>query len=339
MSLIPQRLWVLVTGANGYLASHIVDQLLLAGFNVRGTVRTIPKGNWLVEYFVKKFGLGRFELAEVPDMAAAGAFQTAVKGVSAVVHTACDMSFGPDPNVVINNTLNGTLALLRASTTESLIKRFVLTSSAAACAWPSPDTPVDIDENSWHTAAVERAWAPAPYEPARAWDVYAASKTQQEQAVWAFARDNKPQFVVNSVIPNTLFGSLLAPGKQDNTSTNGFVTGIYQVGWDVVGMIPPQYHSDVHDIARLHVIAITDPDVANERLFGYADKYDYNQVLQILRRLSPDHKFPADKPGLKADQSRILRRGRAEDLLRRHYGQDGFVGLVESVEETVRHVL
>jgi nucleoside-diphosphate-sugar epimerase len=39
---------VLVTGANGYIASHVVDQLLGPGYIVRGTVRS-PKA-WLDEY-------------------------------------------------------------------------------------------------------------------------------------------------------------------------------------------------------------------------------------------------------------------------------------------------
>jgi dihydroflavonol-4-reductase len=31
---------VLVTGATGYIASHVVQQLLAEGYNVRGTVRS-----------------------------------------------------------------------------------------------------------------------------------------------------------------------------------------------------------------------------------------------------------------------------------------------------------
>ena len=37
---IPTGEWVMVTGANGYIASHIVDILLQEGYNVRGTVRS-----------------------------------------------------------------------------------------------------------------------------------------------------------------------------------------------------------------------------------------------------------------------------------------------------------
>ena len=80
MSPIPKGSLVLVTGANGFIGSHVVDQLLLAGYNVRGTVRAESKAGWLKEYFGKKQTAGKFEVAIVPDMAAKGAFNEAVKG-------------------------------------------------------------------------------------------------------------------------------------------------------------------------------------------------------------------------------------------------------------------
>jgi len=79
MSVIQKGELVLVTGANGFIASHVVDQLLLAGYNVRGTVRAESKGKWLNDHFGSKYG-DRLEIVVVPDMAAKGAFNEAVKG-------------------------------------------------------------------------------------------------------------------------------------------------------------------------------------------------------------------------------------------------------------------
>lgn len=82
--VLPQDSTVLVTGANGYIASHVVDQLLQAGFRVRGTVRS-PKP-WLNEYFDQKYGKGRFETVLVSDFSHVPTLEAAVQGVSGIAH-------------------------------------------------------------------------------------------------------------------------------------------------------------------------------------------------------------------------------------------------------------
>lgn len=76
---------VLVTGANGFIATHVVDQLLLAGLQVRGTVRSLEKGQWVQEYFDDKYGKGKLELVVVKDFGVDGAYDDAIKGMSSCV--------------------------------------------------------------------------------------------------------------------------------------------------------------------------------------------------------------------------------------------------------------
>lgn len=76
--------WILVTGSNGYIASHVVDLLLEEGYNVRGTVRA--EKPWLNRYFDNKYGKGRFETAILTSLEDETAFVEVVKGVSAVAH-------------------------------------------------------------------------------------------------------------------------------------------------------------------------------------------------------------------------------------------------------------
>ena len=64
---------VLVSGANGYIATWIVRTLLERGFTVRGTVRTEEKGKFMIEYF-KSLGYGddKFEVVVVDDIVKVG---------------------------------------------------------------------------------------------------------------------------------------------------------------------------------------------------------------------------------------------------------------------------
>lgn len=71
---------IVVSGATGFIGSHVADQLLAAGYKVRGTTRSVQKGAWIEELFQRKYGPGNFELKEVSDMAAEGAFDKVVDG-------------------------------------------------------------------------------------------------------------------------------------------------------------------------------------------------------------------------------------------------------------------
>jgi uncharacterized protein YbjT (DUF2867 family) len=75
---------VLVTGANAYIGSHVINILLGLGYRVRGTVRT-PRP-WLNEYFDTCYGPGLFETVLVTEFRDPSAFDHALVGVSGVVH-------------------------------------------------------------------------------------------------------------------------------------------------------------------------------------------------------------------------------------------------------------
>ena len=80
-SAIPKGSLVLVTGVNGFIGSHVADQLLNAGFKVRGTTRDEGKAEMMCETFHKKYTKDAFETIIIPDMSADDAFNEAVKGM------------------------------------------------------------------------------------------------------------------------------------------------------------------------------------------------------------------------------------------------------------------
>ena len=73
---------VLVTGASGFVAGHVLNYFLEAGFNVRAAVRS-EKTAENVRKTHSRFG-DALSFTIVPDMAAPNAFDEAVKGVDGV---------------------------------------------------------------------------------------------------------------------------------------------------------------------------------------------------------------------------------------------------------------
>jgi nucleoside-diphosphate-sugar epimerase len=80
MPTIPKGSLILVTGVNGYIASHIAKCLLERGYHVRGTVRDAYKAEYIHTIFDEEYSKEAFQVRIVQDMATDGAFDDAVKG-------------------------------------------------------------------------------------------------------------------------------------------------------------------------------------------------------------------------------------------------------------------
>lgn len=219
---------VLVTGANGFIGSHIIDQILSLGYLVRGTVRDPQKSEWVQAYFDQKYGTGKFSLVQVKDFTQAGCFDDAVKGCAGFAHVASDLNFSTDPNAVVTPMIAGVRHACEAAAKEPTVKSFVLTSSSTAAVHPVPNKKFHVSKESWNEEDVEYAWADKwDDDGRRKWAVYGASKTQGEQELWKFVKEKKPQFKANAVLPNANFGPILDPKNQQG-STAGWITAVLQ---------------------------------------------------------------------------------------------------------------
>lgn len=187
---------ILITGVNGLVASHVADQALAAGFGVRGTVRSSSKNAWMISMFDSKYGSGKFELAEVADITADGAFDSAMVGVSGVAHIAALLG-STDPNVMIPGSINADLSVLKSAAKEESVKAVVLTSSSWAQSNPIPNRKFNIDADTWNEWAADHAYE-KPYGDDKLMTVYAASKVFGERECWKYVKDNNPGFVFNA---------------------------------------------------------------------------------------------------------------------------------------------
>ena len=242
---------------------------------------------------------------------------------------------------MIGQTLAGVRSALLAAAKTASVTRFVYTSSSTAASAPKPDVKFRMDSSTWNQEAIDRAWAPPPYEGAeRSWAVYGASKTQAEQEVWKFVKEKKPGFVANCVLPNANFGRILDPVHQPSITAK-WAIDLLNGTVDTLAGIPPQWMVDVRDTARLHVIAAIDPDVNNARLFAYSEPYNWLQLAEVVKKVAGPEK--STKVPSKEVLEKVIVPGKdisevenepAEALLEKWYGK-GFTGIEDSVRENL----
>lgn len=105
---LPKGSTILVTGASGFIGSHVVQEALNAGYKVVGTARSEEKAQNTKKIFNNN---PNYSTAIVEDFQHEGAFDEAVKGVDSVIHVASDTTFDPDPNKVLISSQLGRLVV------------------------------------------------------------------------------------------------------------------------------------------------------------------------------------------------------------------------------------
>jgi len=148
---------ICVTGANGYVGSHVVHALLSEGYTVRATVRDPSSADKTAHLEAIADALDardRLSFAR-GDLMEAGSFDEAVAGCEGVVHTAASVIFNhPDPQKgIVDPSVLGTRNVFDSIRKAGTVRRVVHTSSMAAVyGW---DKPVDhiFTEADWNTAS------------------------------------------------------------------------------------------------------------------------------------------------------------------------------------------
>jgi nucleoside-diphosphate-sugar epimerase len=329
---------ILVTGVNGLIASHIADQLLASGYPVRGTVRSLTKNAWMKTFFATRHPNILFELVEVPDISKDGCFDEAVKGCAGVIHTTSSVELTattPEPAIATN--VRTVLTALEAAAKEQSVKRFVLTSSFWTASAPNPGVKFSVTAKDWNDNAVADAYSGDPSR-SHGFSIFMAGKLKAEKACWDFMEKEKPGFVFNAVLPDTIFGEILSPEKQGIPSTAGLVKMLFDAREEKdVGMlsfVAPQWYIDVVDNAKLHIAALLHPEVKGERLLGAAGAWNWNDVLDIMRKEFPEKTFISDLD-LGRDVSTVENE-RELKVLKDVFGLEEWVGLEKSIRENVK---
>ena len=200
---------ILLTGASGFVAAHILNSLLRDGYDVRGTVRSESAANKVrkTHGHLLEGQPSRLTFAIVPDVASPGAFNDAVKDVDGVIHTASPFAVEVEDaeRDLLQPAIKGTTEILQAVQTYApQVKRIVITSSFASI------FNLALGNRPDYTYS-EADWNPVTYDEAKTADgstAYCASKTFAERAAWDFVEAKKPNFTLATVNPPMVYGPI-----------------------------------------------------------------------------------------------------------------------------------
>jgi nucleoside-diphosphate-sugar epimerase len=261
---------VLVTGGSGFVATHCIDQLLRAGYNVRTTVRSLSREPE-VRTMLQSVGAPRLEALSfvAADLSQDSGWVEAAAGCRYVLHVASP--FPPKvpkhEDELIIPARDGALRVLRAAR-DAGVQRVVMTSSFAAIGYGHKPQAAPFTEADW-TDLSDRSLA-----------AYPTSKTIAERAAWDFIASEGGSLELTVVNPVGIFGPVMSADYAPSILIverllNGGIPACPHLSFGVV---------DVRDVADLHLRAMTSPAAKGERFLAVSgDSVSLIEVARLLK--------------------------------------------------------
>ncbi|MFN3169633.1 MAG: SDR family oxidoreductase [Hyphomicrobiales bacterium] len=269
---------VFLTGASGFIAKHIILQLLNAGYNVRGSVRSLSRGDEVIAAVTPHLDDAdklddRLSFVAL-DLGKDEGWDGIMDGCEALLHTASPFPLAQPKNdeEVIRPAVDGTVRALK-SAQGSGIERVVLTSSAVAVMYSELPAGRDTyDEGDWSE----------DFHPTQ--NAYGRSKTHAEKAAWAFVANENPGMKLTTINPVLVLG----PALDKNYGTSLQVAERIFSGKDPM---QPRFGLpivDVRDVAAMHVKALSMPKSAGQRILAAEGFLWMKDIAATMKSAYPD---------------------------------------------------
>ena len=265
---------VLVTGASGYVAGRLIENLLVKGHTVHATVRN-PHDRNAVGHLLALDGsaTGRLKLYAA-NLLMEGSFDEAMQGCEVVFHTASPF-FNKVKNPqrdLVDPAVNGTENVLASANRTMSVKRVVLTSSVAAIIGDAIECVSypggKATEDHWnHTSNLK-------HQP------YSYSKTMAERRAWEMA---KAQNQWDLVVINPSF--VIGPGLKAHANAESFNI-IKQLANGMLRFGAPNFQIgvvDVRDLAEAHYRAGFYPNAKGRHIIS-AQETSLLELAGMLRQ-------------------------------------------------------
>lgn len=291
----------LITGTNGLVGFRILTTALEAGHNMRYAVRSEEKALAISSNpAVKKLAPGdRLSAVVIPDFTIEGAFDSALKGVTHVIHTASPVPLPwIDPNKDMFEPIRKMSSnILTSALKTPTIQRVVITSSIVANIGIVPPNHV--------VSAATRLPLPDPLPQtfSTGYEAYVLGKIAEMHDTDKFIREKNPPFGVSHVVPGWTYGrnelALDVKGISEYSSSINSMIKAINGGTTTMRVHNGFVHID--DLAEIHLrVALLNPKLNPDapRDFGVAMKVDHEKIFGYIEKAFP-----------KAVQDGVLKKG------------------------------
>ncbi|SMN20433.1 similar to Saccharomyces cerevisiae YOL151W GRE2 3-methylbutanal reductase and NADPH-dependent methylglyoxal reductase (D-lactaldehyde dehydrogenase) [Maudiozyma saulgeensis] len=334
---------VFISGATGFIAQHIVGQLLEQDYKVIASARNETKANELS----KNFNNSNLTVVVTGDISKLDAFDSAFKQygseIKYVIHAASPVLFEVESTEkdILIPAVNGTKGILESikKYAANTVERIVMTSSVAALStYPeSLDPKAVANEDSWNTYT----WESAQISGGNA---YFGSKKFAERYLWDFLEENKDNLKIKAttVMPVFVFGPQMFDSsvKPKLNLSCEVINSLIHTPID--GEISPMLGKFIHvkDVAKAHVLAMQRDDLIGKRLIVSEDNFNSQDILNYLNEDFPvlKGKIPVGNPDQSAEgkpsKDITYDNSRSRELL-----GFKFRSLKEAIDDTAAQVL
>jgi dihydroflavonol-4-reductase len=252
----------LVTGAAGFLGSHVTRQLVARGENVRVLMRP-SSSNRAISDLSLEYVTG--------DLRDAASLERAMNGVQRVFHVAADYRlWAKNPQDIYDSNVGGTKNLLAAAKTAG-VEQLIYTSTVATIAVDRPELPNESTDSKLEEMVGH----------------YKRSKWMAEQEVLHAARAGFPAIVAMPTTPVGPWDWKPTPtGKIVLDFLNGKMPGYVETGLNFVG---------VEECAAGHLLVAERGKIGERYLLG-GENLTLKQMLDALAKITglaaPTMKIP-----------------------------------------------
>ena len=281
------KLKVLVTGADGFIGSHLVEKLLEEGYNVRAFVYYNSFNSWGWLDTLDKNKLSKIEIFS-GDIRDPNGVKEAMKGIDIVFHLAALIAIPfsyHSPDSYVDTNIKGTLNVLQAAR-DLKTKRILITSTSEVYGTAKY---VPIDEN----------------HPYQGQSPYSATKIGADRLAESFYKSfNMPITIVR---PFNTYGPRQSSRAVIPTIITQLLNGETEI--KLGALTPTRDFNYVKDTVKGFIeIAKSENTIGEEINIATCSEISIEELaLEIINQINPKAKIICDEERLRPDKSEVNR--------------------------------